>query len=195
MSTSRNINQIYNSHPASSVLTSDLMYLPRSPFGLSNDMGINGQNLASALPKIAQGATDGSNAGSGIIGEYIESYIDTPFSITSGVNTDVTSIALTPGDWLLNGTIVFVAFPDLTAFGSVYGFFATASGDVTTGILPGKNDCQTTAQPTHTFRINVVLPKWRVNITSPQTYYLKAKAVWGTGDISVGGTIFARRRR
>ena len=104
MSTSRNINQIYNSHPASSVLTSDLMYLPRSPFGLSNDMGINGQNLASALPKIAQGATDGSNAGSGIIGEYIESYIDTPFSITSGVNTDVTSIALTPGDWLLNGS-------------------------------------------------------------------------------------------
>jgi hypothetical protein len=194
MGISENLKQVYDSNPASSILATDLTYLARSPFGGNNDMAINGSNLASSLPKIALGITDGSNAGTGIIGEYIESYISSFFPLTSTTFTDVTSITLSPGDWLLNGTIIFVS-SDLTGFGSVYGFFATAPGDVSTGILIGKNDCDTTAQPTSQYNVNIVLPTWRVNITSPQTYYLKAVSVWVTGSVNVGGTISAERTR
>lgn len=46
---SKNINQIFISNPATTMQNNDLMYLGRSPYGLTNDMAILWSNIISSL--------------------------------------------------------------------------------------------------------------------------------------------------
>jgi hypothetical protein len=46
---SRNIDQVFTDNPASSMLATDLYYLGRSPYGLTNDMGILWSNVMTSI--------------------------------------------------------------------------------------------------------------------------------------------------
>lgn len=52
---SKNIDQIFITNPAASMLSTDLFYLGRSPFGLTNDMAITWANVLSSVQAQATG--------------------------------------------------------------------------------------------------------------------------------------------
>src|SRR5215472_14495892 len=61
------------------------------------------------LSLMLEGVQDGSDAAPGQIGEYIFDNRTTAsfLSIGSGVSTDLASIAMTPGDWDVQGAVYF----------------------------------------------------------------------------------------
>lgn len=69
------------------------------------------QLTALLVPGSIPGNTSGGSATAGSIGEHISStvLIGAAVSLTSTAATDVASIALTPGDWDVSGTICFTA--------------------------------------------------------------------------------------
>lgn len=47
---SQNIDQIFVANPASSMVSTDLFYLGRSPYGITNDMAITWANVLMSIP-------------------------------------------------------------------------------------------------------------------------------------------------
>jgi hypothetical protein len=131
------------------------------------------------------GVTDGSNALAGQIGEYISASRGTALGLTSAVSTNITSIALTAGDWDIRGNLNFSFTPGTTC--TILGGASTASAT-----LPTFYSVQGIASSnTGGFEIPVI----RVSSASPVTVYLIGYAVFGTGSVTCTGTIVARRAR
>ncbi len=51
---SKNINQIYTANPATTVLSTDLFYLGRSPYNATDDFAITGANLQASINPLSQ---------------------------------------------------------------------------------------------------------------------------------------------
>jgi hypothetical protein len=67
--------------------------------------------LSQAGPVPLQGVTDGSNAKSGYIGEFMTAISTMPFAAYPANNTGVVStIVIPPGDWDLRGSMQFSAW-------------------------------------------------------------------------------------
>jgi len=130
------------------------------------------------------GETSGSTAPAGYVGEIISSVVTTPVSATPGVTTVVTSITLTPGDWLITATGngyesggtgfsgFIVAVNTSTSIGSSIGLF---EGTTITAI----------SQP--------VIQNY--NVITNTTIYLLTQTSGGSGTQTTSGSIYARRMR
>lgn len=152
-----------------------------------------GTNTQWALLGIV-GATDGSDAIAGNVGEAIRSYVASG-SAVNGVNSqyvDVTSIDLTAGDWDVSG-IVDVTLNSATCTVAAGGIWQD-SGNVSTHIAPGDN-YYSGPPPTAAYDTAISIPCFRVNISSPTTYYLKAFIAFSAGTPKAFGRISARRVR
>lgn len=143
---------------------------------------------------VTTGVTDASNAGAGYIGEVLRGNVATgsAVTLTTATYADVTSIALTAGDWEVMGAIGFNG----TITGTLFlGFYGTATGNSNTGLDLSETAVQNTLAPTAVTDIVDALPVFRVNISATTTYYLKAYAVFTVGTCKAYGTIRARRIR
>lgn len=152
---------------------------------------INQAGLANPLAlttPTATGVTNGSNAATGIVGEFIESAVG-PVSVSTSTSpsTALTSITLTAGDWDISGAVQYYGSAGSTA---VNIYITTTSGS-TGGTLGVNAVVGTGFSGNGTGLANI--PRYRQNITSTTTYYLNA---WLSGSTNnCYGYLSARRMR
>jgi hypothetical protein len=131
------------------------------------------------------GTTTNDNASAGNVGELIESSV-TGVSITSTVQTNVTSISLTAGDWDvwanigISGTSTSVIRGTITTTSATIGSgpnggaFLLFAGDQVGGFMP--------------------IGQKRLSLSATTTVYLVTQTT-GTGTLTANGYLGARRRR
>lgn len=136
------------------------------------------------------GTTTNDSANAGSVGEYVTATAG-PTALTTGTNTNITSISLTAGDWDVTGTI----------------FFATGVGDTMTSAAVSVNDTSAThpAIPlynnpgnvnlTASLGLTVIAPVRRFSLASTTTVYLVATGSHSGGTLNATGMIRARRIR
>ena len=142
---------------------------------------------------LPMGVTDGSNAAAGQIGEVISSNVTTGVSATASVPFNVTSIALTAGDWDVSGEI----WNALPASASASAIAAINSVSATIPTASALNTARIQTNVTQATASMMVLPlkACRVSLSAPATYYLIAQLGFSTGAASATGNIWARRAR
>lgn len=139
------------------------------------------------------GTTAGTDAGVGNIGEifFVNIPGGGPVGLTSGVSTNIASIALGPGDWEISG-IVTLKYTSATQ---------TADGqaglNVLSATLPGDSvrGFDNTRHTATTSSVSITFPLFNFNSASPQTAYLIAQASFSAGSCAAFGHIQARRVR
>lgn len=139
------------------------------------------------------GTTTNNDANAGSVGEVIESYVGATSAPTSTQFGDLTSIALTAGDW----DIVIMA-EGLLATGTgltrMQVGIGTASGNNGAGCVAG-DTLADGSLPTVDFNQNYNITSKRVSLSGSATYYLKMYAQYSGGTPQFRGRITARRRR
>jgi hypothetical protein len=139
------------------------------------------------------GVTNGSDAAAGQIGEIISSVVASPgVSLGNGVAANITSIALTAGDWDVQGEIwMSTVAPAITAI-ICWISPTSASGGPSAAI----NASRFTIGGAAGFLVNAAFPlrTARVSLSAPATYYLGINATGGATNAAFGN-IWARRMR
>ena len=142
--------------------------------------------------QLSKGVTDGSDAAAGQIGEVISSAIATPgVTLTAATTIAVTSIALTAGDWDVQGEVWIVggtASPTQVNAGINTGAGFSASG---IGVSRAQIYATFTANTTQVLGLRTA----RVSLSAGATYYLNAQANFASGTCTAYGNIWARRMR
>lgn len=138
-----------------------------------------------------QGTVAADNATAGQIGETISSLVSTKVNYpTSGQFGDLTSIALTAGDWLV--TLYVENFSNgATITDSLQGI-GTAAGNDSTGLLSGDTLLQTGV---FTGVADRSIPPRRYSISGGQTLYLKLFATYSVATLQATGRLLAVRIR
>jgi hypothetical protein len=137
------------------------------------------------------GTTTNDNAAAGVIGEYISADVVTPGSSqTSGAVGDIASIALTAGDWDVEGVIVF----------------QPAGGTLATAYEAWVNNASATP-PAQEFRSvqqisfaagagqNLAAPRRRFSLAASGTIYLSCYLTFSISTMTAYGQVSARRVR
>lgn len=142
---------------------------------------------------VINGFVDASSAAAGVVGELLSSSYVTTGALTSTVAVNVTSLALTAGDWDLWGISTSVPA------GTTTTTFFTANINTTSGavaVMSSSNPQMfSAAQPTAGLPISGMLPMVRISISSTTTYYLNINCGFAVSTMTASGQIFARRRR
>ena len=141
------------------------------------------------------GTTTNNNAAAGAIGEFISANVvsGSAVAMTTNVGVVVASVALTAGDWGVQGTVNF----------------SPAGTTVTTAFLAGVSNSAalTGTWPNGTYSVvgptannagvssNVPVPTYRYLLAAPTTIYLLAQASFGVSTMAAWGWISARRAR
>lgn len=154
----------------------------------------DGYDLVDLVP--LRGVTDGVDAAAGVVGEVIMSTVlaASAVSLASGTAANVASIALTPGDWMISGSVAFTIGGTTTvqyqsgAVHSVSATMPTYERGVMNAVEHGTT--MNTATPS-----TVSITPIHVNLSSAQTWYLIARAGFGTSTMTAYGTIRAQRIR
>ena len=136
------------------------------------------------------GVTNGSNATAGNVGEAVNSLIPagSAVALTNATSTNVTSISLTAGDWIVTGNINF-AGTSATYSGAIGGISTTTATVPTDGTETYSGAMFTLLTATD----GVTLTSKRVNVTTSTTVYLVAKPSFSAGTVAGFGSISARR--
>ncbi len=140
-------------------------------------------------------STTGS-ATAGNVGEYVTAsiLIGTPTALTSGVSIDLTSIALTAGDWDVVG---FTAYTG--AAGTTLTFLSSSVSLVsaTQDFSPDRHNEQWFSGATvfATTSPYFSMGETRISVSGATTVYLIARANFGVSTCSAYGVIRARRVR
>jgi hypothetical protein len=127
----------------------------------------------------------------GYIGYQVRSAVAaaSAITLTTNVNTDVTSIVLTPGVWDIS---LVCSFTGTVTGTQCQTFIGTASGNFTTGLVPGDNEVQSPTMPNSVTNVNYSVPSYRVTVVSgTTTYYLKAFGLFSSGTLKSFGRISA----
>jgi hypothetical protein len=141
-------------------------------------------------PTSIQGTTQSDSAAAGNIGEVISSVVTTPVTLTSSTPTQVTSVALTPGDWDLNGEVW------LQGTGTLSNAFAAINLSVAIPTVPGLiNSRNGTSTPYPAGSITALpMRPCRISIAATTTYFLVAQMGFTTTGTATG-VLWARRMR
>jgi hypothetical protein len=134
---------------------------------------------AAQLAAIAVGVTDGSDAPAGNVGEYMTASA-TSVALSNAAVVNVVSLALTPGDWDVSGSVFFTAGAGThSLFGAgIAGLDTYTAATFPTGAI---NQAMSTAVS-------------RQSSAGAATVWLVARADF-TGTVTASGTIRARRVR
>jgi len=132
------------------------------------------------------GVTDGSNATAGTVGEYIDSYASG--TTVSGSPTTMTSISLTAGDWDVSGAVNYNGNSTPTYVQGGIGTTTNSFSGTSTGKTVLASGTNTTAGTG-----SVLIPRFRVSITTTTTYYLVGQL--SSTSQTCQGYISARRMR
>ena len=179
------------------------LYLPLAGGAMQGDLILNRDaQVALGAATKAQvdaklslvGVTNGSDALAGQIGEVISSVVASPgVTLTTAVNANVTSIALTAGDWDVQGEVWFAQSANLTQIQA--GITPVSSVIPTSPPTIDRAVVVINATLTGGARECVGLRTCRVSLSAGATYYLVGSAVFASGTASAYGNIWARRVR
>lgn len=137
------------------------------------------------------GTTTNNNAATGYVGEFVSANVPgaSAVSCTNGVSRDITSIALTAGDWDVTGNVRFTP-------SGVTSLTYTCWTSATSATQPDVSLMSAVAIVGNAVA-GLVTPLLRVSIASTTTIYLSCNAAFAGGGSSVTacGSIFARRIR
>ncbi len=186
-------------------ITSGTFSITRFPI-VTLAKGGSGADLSATGPGLVRQATNGSvltiaadgqlpatatndNAAAGKIGEFqTNNNIGAPFTLASNTATNMTSLALTAGDWDIYGDITLNASAAMTTIQG--GISATSAAFSATG-----NYTMTNALGFAQFA-NFGVPIIRLSAGITVTVYLIALAIFAGGTtVAASGTINARRAR
>lgn len=141
------------------------------------------------------GVVNGGDAAAGAVGEYISSTraVGSPLSLTSNTPANVTSIALTPGDWDVSGSVGIL--PAGTTTTSVF-VAAISSVSATLPAQPAGGGYTGLAIPIPAGG-GALLPagSTRVSVSVNTTIYLVAQITFAVSTNAAYGFIGARRVR
>jgi hypothetical protein len=145
---------------------------------------------------LLMGEIDGVAATAGNIGQVIQSTVLVGAAVsiaTSGTPINVTSIALTAGDWDVEGQVTMVAAAASMAAGSlqeagINSTSITLPVDGSESYEPVQNAITTTS-----FKQTFNIARKIINSSSATTQYLVAVATFTAGTVSAYGNITARR--
>jgi hypothetical protein len=155
-------------------------------FVLANASGCTSCTITT--PNIV-GVSNGSNAASGSVGEYLSNSA-TGVSLTSGAVVNVTSVSLTAGDWDVSGVVTFVPAGTTTSTLQQVGTNTTSAtfGPLGTQVLSQGSFGSGLTQ-------SYVVPTVRYSLAATTTIFLVAEAVFSTSTMTANGFIRARRVR
>lgn len=138
------------------------------------------------------GATNGANATSGNVGEYIESKIPTgsAVALANGATSNITSISLPAGDWDIQASVVYNS-----TLATITG--KTSGVNTTSATLPtdGSEVPSGLLQTLITGKDGATLPRKRISSSSATTVYLVANCAFSLGNVTAYGILNARRVR
>lgn len=136
------------------------------------------------------GTTTNNNATAGDYGEYIEASVGfgTVGTWSTGVSKNITSAALTAGDW------------DVTAHnqwqgGAITGTSSSCSISTTSATPDTNNQTVSTTMSTASSAVSYVVPTVRLSLSGNSTAYLVCTITFSGGTPTAGGKIRARRVR
>jgi hypothetical protein len=138
------------------------------------------------------GTTVADNTTAGDVGEFISSVIasGSAVALTNNVAGNLTSISLTAGDWDVWGNITTVTIG--TAAVTFACWLSTTSATV-----PDVSLISNTTLTTGTLAVNVGIPapSRRFNVSTSTIVYISAITNASSGNATICGGIYARRRR
>lgn len=135
------------------------------------------------------GVTNGSNAASGIVGEYLTNSTSGS-SMTTNTPLNATSVPLTAGDWDVQCVAALAP-----AGGTSIGNYSVGIGTASATFGPvGANITVAATLTTGASQVNVT-PVVRINSSSSSTAYCVVQAGFSGGTMTVTGVIRARRVR
>jgi len=132
------------------------------------------------------GITDGSDAAAGELGEYLSASSSGTVGLANGTVTDIATLALTAGDWSVEGNVVFAPTGTVTYAQASVNVVSATSGSIVTRVAGATAATQLRLGTGGAVRINV---------TTPVTAYLVAQCGFTSGAVSADGIIWARRVR
>jgi len=143
----------------------------------------------------ALGVTDGSDATTGYVGEYLSSPVTLAagVALTTATSANIATIAITPGDWDFSGVSNFSSTGAST--GS-YGFVSVISLTSATTMGTTGNEVYNSAiywSPPGTHALT--LPTTRISTTTNATVYLVGRATFSSGTFKGWGSLSGRRVR
>lgn len=146
------------------------------------------QSVADQLAKQAAnaGVADGSDATAGQIGEYLTASAGS-VGLSSGTIANIVTLALTPGDWDVEGNVVFDPTGAVT--------FVAASVSVASATFGAHSTANAGTLGTALQHRIGTGGSTRVTSNSPLTAYLVAQCLFSTGAMNATGSIWARRVR
>ena len=139
---------------------------------------------ATALAKAGTGVVDGSDATAGQIGEYLTASGGS-VALSSNAVANVATLALTPGDWDVEGNVFFDATGATAYVLAGVSTVSAAFGGIVTRVGGYASANQ--------FRIGTG-GAVRINVAAATTAYLVAQCGF-TGGVNASGSIRARRMR
>jgi hypothetical protein len=145
-----------------------------------------------------KGTVAADSAPAGSLGEVISSSVLTAGSIalTTVTTANVTSIALSPGDWDVDGRVCFT-LASTTTMGYLSGGINTVTATLPTNEagVATQVGAGTNATTDVTVSPSLSISSVRINIAAPATVYLLARAKFATSTCRAYGAISARRVR
>lgn len=142
-----------------------------------------------------QGTNTNNNATAGNIGEYIEGVVPvgSGIALTSGTQTNVTSISLTAGDWEVTGACYFSTTATTSYVRYACGASTTsATIDATVGRY---SDTSIPATVPNLIPFTSVFSGVRYSLASTTTVFLVGLGTFSASTSNIYGTIRARRMR
>jgi len=141
------------------------------------------------------GTTTNNNAAAGSVGEFISSSVlaGAAVALTTAIGANVTSIALTAGDWDVCGTVAFVFAATTTSTQQTMGISSVSATFGTNGAE--NNIIQFKQTLTGLKTVAFGNSSMRFSIAAPTTVYLLGSAVFAVSTASAYGFISARRVR
>lgn len=153
------------------------------------------QTIDKSITTSKNGVTDGSNASSGQIGEYVSALNPNSPSAdncpASGNFGDLSSISLTAGDWsvsVMGQGQAGTSTPTDFSIG-----ISSTSGNASDGLVIGNN--RNFLQFNGASNVWGSIPNYRVSLTTTKTYYLKYRCSYSGGVANALGRISAIRIR
>jgi hypothetical protein len=139
-----------------------------------------------------QGVTDGSSASTGYVGQVITSSIDSAAAVdlASTAASDVTSITLTPGDWVVDGSVNFALNAATLSLGE--SAINTTSATIT---VDGREGYSGVVQTSASVTIGAPVPSRSISVSANTTVYLVALGTFAGTGCKAFGTIRAQRVR
>lgn len=155
--------------------------------GAAQDVTFNSVSWSDTTKGIV-GTTTNNSASAGYVGEYVSSTNSSGTSISNGIDTNITSITLTAGDWNVFGNITVVGTGAVLSY--ISGWTSTTSAT-----QPTVANYNGIALPTNTAStIGAAAPPLRLSLSGTTTVYLSTR-VGTTGTATGYGVIWARRAR